>query len=453
MVTKILMCYNDTPNVGLHKSVRITIPHEWLNLKVKVLLKYYVQLYNGIFANKLYIDDLHLATKDDEENSIDNKDVYKPIPLEELISIHILDHTKIYVRHGKGIALATMKPTSPTSALVLLERVSSYTSEKQQRMKSFDQDDDEEDDVITTKTSSVKERSSTPISTRGLSTVPEESASLGASEHGITAVAGTRSKSTITSYYPDQRNDLEISNHKETAPAFTTSSSTNTSPRPEPVERTVSMITQSPDTYSNNNNEKASQSFASDSTKSYGQQNNVTTSTSSTGKTKLQQLADGRSVGSNRSKVSKSLSPTPSQRSVHYYDETVKSRVVDTPTSTDHPTSNILSDEEDAAIIRFRSILEWLGVHHTLYDGVVRALEVEISQLHTDEEKHELIKKKLGALLEASYLNASRKGTLSVTSGSITSRKSKRSSSYNAAGHRSSSNHSTTSKTQSVSAE
>jgi hypothetical protein len=80
-----------------------------------------------------------------------------------------------------------------------------------------------------------------------------------------------------------------------------------------------------------------------------------------------------------------------------------------TVTSVVTRSSILARTEEDDAVIASFCILEWLGVHHTLHDGVIWALEVEIQDLQADDEKHELVKKKLGALLEASCLNASRK--------------------------------------------
>jgi hypothetical protein len=401
MPTKILMCYNDTSNVALHKSVRLTIPNEWLNLKTKVLLKYYVKLYNGIFAKKLSLSNVHLATaKKDEDNKDKNSSLsyssslsYEPIPSEELISVHILDHTKIYIRHGKGIDFATVKPTTAENALVLLERVSSYTSDaksKQQLRFEDDPDYEEEDDIT--------------HHLEGLPTVPEETCStysLKANKRTVVVVAATAAEE-------ESRHETNVSDTKE---ELVTNVTNDTDTTVVVEEKPIKKVGQIGDM-----SVHTAESFASESTKSHR-------SPKSCLKSKEVQLESTAAV-----EVSSSAIPLQREsQTIHAASSTnqsIKSAVSTSgPTSPVQTSSSVLTDAEDAAIIRFRSVLEWLGVHHTLYEGVVRTLEVEIKQLETDEEKHELVKKKLGALLEASYLNASRKGAMSVGGSVASSRK------------------------------
>jgi hypothetical protein len=387
MVTKILMTYNDTPITALHKTVRVTIPNEWLTLKTKVLLKYYVKLYNGIYANKLILDDVHLANAADDDSPVE----YKPIPSEELISVHILDRTKVFVRHGHGIAFSPMKPATATGAMVLLERVSSYASDTQKpkHIKSFD----DEDDVIIHSPGASQ-----------LNTVPEEDSiaelprknTQAESRHDVEDLSITRTK-TVESMV--STSGIDVQDTKKVGPTESIDTSNGTGS----IDTALSVKSEST---ANVQPTSPTHSFLSYSKMSI-------TGPASPRSPKVQGntgTSSLNSIGSSSKTTTSSItSPTPLERSRRTIQGGASSndsasRIEDVPTSG-------MTDAEDAAIIRFRSILDWLGVHHSLYEGVVRSLESEVLDLKTDDEKHELIKTKLGALLEASYLNASRKAT------------------------------------------
>jgi hypothetical protein len=117
---KVLVCYNDNTNIEYCKTIRLTLPTSWLKLPTNRILKQFVQSYNLVFTCQLDVMNVYLAkciaTADDNNNnnttSNDSDSIqYIPIPPDEPISIHMKEYIKIYVRH--------IVPSSPDSSSTL----------------------------------------------------------------------------------------------------------------------------------------------------------------------------------------------------------------------------------------------------------------------------------------------------------------------------------------------
>jgi hypothetical protein len=394
---KVLLNYNNNKNVIFCQTIRIELPKSWLKYPTNRLLEQFVQSYNEVFTNQLSLDNVHLAKN--VPNVENNSSQYVPIPSDEPISIQIVDKSEIFVRHGPS---SLSKPIdSLVDALDIIENTSFCTKHVDNRENKKDSrtdvdccSDDELASFITLQSnddineSFDKNDNNVEFESHGMK---EEKSQKQLAKVSI----GHRIKKTVGGIIQVDKGRKEPNTNNKGG-RISKQENANSAR----VSTTCDM--RDDDTQRNNGScDDRSKSSAFDVKKLV------------TSKSGLSKRSKINCIPAELDKIDALICNGMKQTENIELDISNSSSAVDrtTKTAVDEKHLKVRNDMNDEALIRFRSILDWLGVPPELYEHVVIQLRRELSKLSSKnlddnmDAKNELVKKTLGTLLEASYMN------------------------------------------------
>jgi hypothetical protein len=388
---KVLLNYNDNKNVVFCQIIRIELPKSWLKYPTNRLLEQFVQSYNEVFTNQLSLENVHLAKY--VTNVENNSSQYVAIPSDEPISIQIVDQSEIFVRHGPS---SSSKPIDTlVEALDIIENTSFCTKHVDYRKNKKDActdidccSDDELLSFITLQ--SHEDENESFDQDDNVDFDPQDITDKKRQKQLAKGSACNQIKENIGGM-------LRANKGRQDAISNNNGGRNNDDNSASRVSTTCDM--RDDDTQRDNRScDDRSKVSANDVRKLVNLKSGLPKR--STINCSPEELDKIDSLISNEMKRTEKVQ----------FGISNCSSTVDTKIKTTVGEKNV-NDMNDEALIRFRSVLDWLGVPPELYENVVLQLRRELSELSLKnlddkiEAKNELVKKTLGNLLEASYMN------------------------------------------------